>query len=106
MNRTFIQLSEDDFEEQYPVVENHLNPYGCMFETYGEELEFVRRQDPSYVWTLLDGNDDGQYIASGFHFVNRIGYLISTVAVPTAVDIEVCTRTDDEVDDQDQDPEA
>jgi hypothetical protein len=29
------------------------------------------------------------YIRSGIHFVNRIGYLISTVPVPEGTDIEV-----------------
>jgi len=98
MTSSLIQLSEDKFDDQYPLLRNHLNPNaswsyndgpGCLFETYGEELEFVRGQDPSYVWTILDGDDDGQYLASGFHFVNRIGYLISTVPVPPEVEIEV-----------------
>ena len=62
---------------------------GCLFETHGRELEFVRRQDPRTVWTFVDGDDDDQYVVSGFHFVNRIGYLISTVAVPEGVDFEV-----------------
>ena len=105
MTSPLIQLSEDEFDDQYPLVRNHLNPNaswsyddgpGCLFETYGEELEFVRRQDPTHVWTFLDGDEDGQYLASGFHFVNRIGYLISTVPVPPDVDIEVrIPRSDD-----------
>lgn len=105
MTSTLIQLSEDDFDDQYPLVRNHLNPNaswsyddgpGCLFETSGEELEFVRRQDPTHVWTFLDGDEDGQYLASGFHFVNRIGYLISTVPVPADVEIEVRIPSSDE----------
>jgi hypothetical protein len=41
------------------------------------------------VWTLVDGDDGDQYLLSGFHFVNRIGYLVSTVAVPEGLDINV-----------------
>ena len=98
MERTQIEMSEDEFDDKYPLVVNHLNPNaswcvgdgpGCLFETYGEELEFVRQQDPCTVWTLVDGDDGDQYLTNGFHFVNRIGYLVSTVPVPEEIDIEV-----------------
>jgi hypothetical protein len=98
MNHTLIKMTEDEFDDRYPLVANHLNPNaswcfgdgpGCLFETYGEELEFVRQQDPCTVWTFVDGDDGDQYVLSGFHFVNRIGYLVSTVAVPEGTDIEV-----------------
>lgn len=98
MERTQIEMSEDEFDDRYTLLVNHLNPNaswcigdapGCMFETYGEELEFVRKQDPRTVWTLVDGDDGDQYLTNGFHFVNRIGYLVSTVAVPEEIDIEV-----------------
>jgi len=91
-------MTEDEFDDRYPLVANHLNPNaswgsgegpGCLFETYGEELAYVLRQDPRTVWTLVDGDDGGQCLVSGFHFVNRIGYLVSTVAVPEGADIEV-----------------
>jgi len=98
MTNTPIEMSEDEFDDQYPLLTNHLNPLatwafgngpGCLFETYGEELEFVRQQDPCTIWTLVDGDHGDQYVVSGFHFVNRIGYLVSTVPVPEGVDIEV-----------------
>jgi hypothetical protein len=98
MTHTLIEMSEDEFHDQYQLMKNHLNPHaswvygdspGCLFETYGEELEFVRQQNPSTVWTLVDGDDGDQYLVSGYHFVNRIGYLVSTLPVPDEVDIEV-----------------
>jgi len=113
MTETFIELSEDDFDATYPLVTNHLNPSagwvidegpGCLFETYGEELEFVRKQDPRTIWTLLD-NDDGDdgdlYLVSGYHLVNRIGYLVSTVPAPVGVNLQVHIRMEreDESDD-------
>lgn len=93
----WLSLSEDEFEKLYPLIENHLNPNaswsvgngrGCLFETFGDELEFVKSQDPSKVWTLVDC-DEGSCIISGFHFVNRVGYLISTVPVGPNVNVEV-----------------
>jgi hypothetical protein len=97
MLTTSIELSEDAFDALFPLIPNHLDPAagwalgegrGCLFETYGDELEFVRRQNPRAIWTLLDG-DDGMCVTSGFHRVNRIGYLVSSVLVPEGVDIEV-----------------
>jgi len=102
MPDTFIALTEDEFDQQYPLVMNHINPHaswsygsdtddttGCLFETYGEELEFVRQQDPNTIWTFVDGDDGDQYVINGYHLVNRIGYLISKAPVPEGVTIEV-----------------
>jgi hypothetical protein len=98
MEHSMIEITEDEFDERFPLLTNHLNPNaswgtgnegGCLFETYGEELEFVRRQDPLTVWTLVDGDVGDQYLVSGFHFVNRIGYLISSIALPEGQDVEV-----------------
>jgi hypothetical protein len=71
------------------------------FETYGEEVEFVKTQDPKHIWTEVDG-DSGTYIVSGWHFVNRISYYITTnpwedeyTEVPTWV-YRQCDCTEDE----------
>ena len=98
MTEDFIELTEDEFDDRYTLVPNHINPNaswaygdgpGCLFETYGEELAFVRQQDPSTVWTIVDGDDGDMYVISGLHFVNRIGYLISSAPVPENVTIQV-----------------
>ena len=92
------RMTEDEFDDTYPLVANHIDPNaswspangpGCLFETYGEELDFVRAQNPRTIWTLVDGDDDNQHVISGYHLVNRIGYLISTVPFPEDADIEV-----------------
>jgi hypothetical protein len=92
-------MTEDEFDATYPLVPNHFDPDaswtfgdgpGHLFETFGEELAFVRSQDPRAIWTLVDGDDDdSQYVVSGFRLVNRIGYLISSVPFPERSDIEV-----------------
>lgn len=107
MTDATIPLSEDELDERYTFVPNHLNrdagwAYGdgpgCLFETYGEELEFVRRQDPATVWTFVDGDDGDQHVISGFHIVNRIGYLISKEPVPdgTLIEVHIPGSGDDE----------
>lgn len=92
---SWLQITEDEFDERYPLVENHLNPdAGCFFETYGSEWEFVRKQDPRTVWTVTD-QDGETVIVSGFHHVNRLGYYVSTVPVPEGMDIEVVKSRED-----------
>jgi hypothetical protein len=98
MTKTCIQIDEDDFHEKYSFIPNHLRPNacwtygdgpGCLFETYGEEHAFVRSQDPRTIWTLLECDDTKELVQSGYHLVNRLGYLISTVPFPDDVHIEV-----------------
>ena len=104
-NTTVIDITEDEFDATYSLRKNHLNPNaswvigdgpGCLFETYGEELEFVRQQDPRTVWTFLDGDDGDLFVISGYHFVNRIGYLISTTPIPDDLIIQVTIPMDSE----------
>jgi hypothetical protein len=49
-----------------------------MFETYGEEVEFVQSQDPRYVWTNVQG-DMSDLIVAGYHYVNRLSYYITEI---------------------------
>ncbi len=93
----FVTLSEDVFAALFKPQANHLNPnasfdwgegYGTLFETYDEEFEFVRNQSSSRVWTLHSG-DSSDFISSGLHFVNRIGYFVTQYPVPDGLLIEV-----------------
>lgn len=78
-----IQKEEtiDDFHKKYRIIQNHLTenaPFeNGLFETYGEELGYVYTQVPTKrVWTVIDS--DGWYgIISGFHFINRLGFLVT-----------------------------
>ena len=99
-----IEMTEDTFDNTYPLLTNHIcsnaswahaNDNGCMFETSGDELAFVRQQNPRTIWTILDGEDGDLYVMSGYHFVNRIGYFISKIAVPEGTDIQVHILMDD-----------
>jgi hypothetical protein len=51
---------------------------GLGLETFGEDFETVRRQDPRFVWTVVDGDSGSdQWIVPGVHFVNRVCYLVT-----------------------------
>lgn len=100
MTNRFIHLSEEAFEALFPLKPNHLNPHaawsvggpggsgGCLFETFGAELDFVRGCNPRQVWTLIDA--DGELcVVSGCRFVDRLGYLVSTIPLADGVDVQV-----------------
>lgn len=86
-------VTMDEFETQFKPLKNALTEEselfnGAMFETYGPELNEVKKAPVDKVWTLVD-NDGELGISSGFHFVDRMGYFITEVA-PTAVFTDVC----------------
>jgi hypothetical protein len=82
-------LDIDNWLETYNPKINHLDDnasfnlgleQGCMFETFGEELDFVRefgKENPKKVWTIIDGEGEDLYLIAGYHFVNRLGYILS-----------------------------
>lgn len=107
MTEAFIELTEYEFDDQYPLVPNHMNPSagwavgetgGCLFETYGQELDFVKRQDRRRVWTLIDGDDGDLYVVSGLHHVNRVGYLLSRAPIPhnTSIQVRILMEADED----------
>jgi len=68
------------WETKFKPIKNHFSsdPDQTMFETYGEEVDFVANYDPKYIWTNLQG-DMSDLLCAGYHYVNRIGYYISSV---------------------------
>ena len=77
-------LTEDEWEEMYRPIKNHLNlnasRCGDMFETFGAELDFVLCQYKKYIWTWVECEGNNQtIIVDGFHRVNRLGYFVCEV---------------------------
>jgi len=89
----FIEIDLDEWAAIYKPIKNHIDTNasfdGEMFETYGDEVDFVKQQDPAYIWMYGDGDDGGSYIWNGWHFVNRIGYFITSVPCPPDTTIQV-----------------
>jgi hypothetical protein len=103
--KKFVKISEDEFYEEFRPLKNPLVDDaafdGCMFETYGEELKYIEEHlDCKFckrgIWTVLDV-EGKLYFVSGFHFVNRFGYLLTEELVDVDTEIEV--KIDTEVDD-------
>lgn len=75
-------LHEDTFYEYFkPIL--HAGTMcdiwgGHGLETYGEDLKIVRRHEPAFVWTVVDGDSAAdQWIINGVRYVNRVCYLIT-----------------------------
>lgn len=97
-------MNYHEWVETYKPIRNHFTsaPFdGTMFETYGEELEFVRQQTGNHIWTMVD-SDDGKnmIISNGYHIVNRLGYFITEVPFTGSGFIDVPVYDDDELDDE------
>ena len=92
-NILFEEMDFDTWFDTYKPIQNHIDESssfdGAMFETYGEEVEFVKAQDENRIWTYGDGDDGEGHIWSGWHFVNRIGYFITEVPCPIDTEIQV-----------------
>ena len=92
-------VAEDEFYTKFNRMKNHFDSDagfdGCMFETYGKELDYVfEMSKENRVITIIEGDEDLEktittesgsiitepnsnlYYASGFHFVNRMGYFV------------------------------
>lgn len=101
----FIEMTFDEWFDTYKPIVNHLDEHasfggdksgsGTMFETYGDEVAFVKEQNADCIWTYGDGDDGGSYIWNGWHFVNRIGYFITEVPCPPDTDIQIMVSEQD-----------
>jgi len=89
----FIEMDMDEWCNTYKPIQNHIDTNasfdGAMFETYGDEVEFVKAQEQNRIWTYGDGDDGESHIWSGWHFINRIGYFITEVPFPENTDVQV-----------------
>jgi len=80
-----LSLTYDDWCATYVPIKNPLRedaPFdGTMFETFGDELAFVRHQPRARIWSLVQGDDNGDggdlHVVSGYHLVNRLGYFVT-----------------------------
>ena len=83
---------------------NHFKTDELMFETYGEEVDYVRAIDPKYVWTYVDG-DMCSLLVAGYAYVNRIGYYVCEIPWENDMD-SVLLSVENECDCYDEEEDA
>lgn len=100
-------ISEESFFATYKPEPNPFDaeaPWnGSMLETFGPELEYVKAAlaaTPDKVWTVLDC-DGSLIVSSGYHHVNRVGYIITEVPVADGEMVETEADEDDVSADED-----
>jgi hypothetical protein len=67
----------NEWAEKYKPVKNHFRKHDeYSFETYGEEVEYVKSMHPNFIWTWVDG-EMCSLIVAGYSYVNRLSYYIT-----------------------------
>ena len=98
-------ITEEAFVERYRPLPNALDDNasfdfgdgGCLYETFGAEFEYIHAQSSGHVWTIVE-TDGALAIVSGFHYVNRMGYILT--ARPCAANTNVIVECEDLSDDE------
>jgi hypothetical protein len=72
----------DEFAAQFKPFRNHIDTNasygGMMFETYGDERQFVHAQQPEKVWTVSeDYTGDLTWIIPSFNWINSTGHIVT-----------------------------
>mgnify|MGYP001166181817 CR=1 len=98
------QITEEQFYNQYELIENHIDDNssfnGNMFETFGDELTFVKNMSKeNRVITIIEGDEDfenefgeptlNMFYVSGMHLVNRIGYLVTKEPITEEFEVKL-----------------
>lgn len=93
INAVQTSITWTEFEERFKPIKNHLDDNasfdGYMFETFDSELDAVKQAysvNRDTVWTVMcdSGNVD---VSSGFHFCNRLGYIITEIPADCTIDV-------------------
>jgi len=88
-----VEMKFVDWYKKYKPIHNpaSIDPqfWGCMFETFGEDLEYMKEnyKDNRHYWTLVDGEGIELYLFSGVHWANRLGYFITEVPWEESVSV-------------------
>ena len=77
-----IELHEDTFYEYFQPYRHPATSISCFgdlgLETYGKDRELAYSLDSTFMWTVMDGTDNGRlFICPGLHVVNRVAYLVT-----------------------------
>lgn len=74
-------ITYDEFFEKYNPQLNHftssINEDIYTFETFGEELKYVKKQNNQQIWTLVECENEEVWIIPGYHLINRLNYYIT-----------------------------
>ena len=99
-----IELTQEEWFDKFKPIPNHIDDnasfqtedgIGYMFETYGEELDFVKSHQSNRIWTYCDNDFGGTSIFQGMRIVNRIGYFVTKVPFDANKDYQIQISSED-----------
>lgn len=69
----------EEWATKFKPKKNHLRDHAeQMYETYGEDYEYIQSLDPKYVWTNVQ-SDMADLLVAGVAYVNRLCYYVCEV---------------------------
>lgn len=60
-----------------------------LWDDYDILKDIIKSRKDIFLYTLVEGDDDTAYISKGYHWVNRMGYYVSTNDIRMDDDIEL-----------------
>ena len=102
------EISFKSWIAKYRPLKNHITKHPDAsadfdeFETYGEELEFIKTRDPHYVWTYIEG-DSSSLLVQGMAFRNRLSFYVCELPWTDGPDENVVISVDIECECYDED---
>lgn len=90
-----VTMTEDEFDQQYETIQG---PEGSdWIDT--TDYDWITQFPENQRWTVVDGDDGGQYIVPGVRYVNRVAYLVTKEAWSNEdIEVEVDWPTDEDGD--------
>lgn len=95
------QIGVDDFDDVYRPIVSQVEPGENPVMEFAE----ARTYPVNHVWTLVDGDDNNSYATTGFHVVNKFGYVVTEVPWTTEDEIALWFEDPEGPPNADTDPE-
>lgn len=78
VHEDLIKEWEQTYKPQKNTISGHRGWEGLLFETHGDDWEYVATQPEENVWSYID-DEDGTAFATGRWSENAMGYFICEV---------------------------
>lgn len=84
-------MTYDEWVTEYHPIKNYYEESydSFMFETYGDDWQFINAIPKDRVWTVIEGDEGGEVIVEGQRFVNRLGYFVTVRAWTEPTEVQL-----------------
>ena len=80
---TFTEMSLTEWIETYKPIHNPRSQddgfWGAAFETFGEDIDYLKTHDANRIWTLINGDGVHMSLENGIRWVDRLNYFVTEV---------------------------